>query len=202
MVTTDTILSPGSAFAWYGDDIAKAMQQASLDALKEIARRVRNEAGERSPYDTGHNAASIAVVPDDRRVLYRKQPKMARGPFNDPARHARKGRVAIATSSGYGGPLETNARGARFTTKAKGKGGAKGSRHLTLGRRGAQYMQRGLAAVMANAKFMKEAILLATNARIKRQQARIVRSKRISDSKRESQLFGQRSFIAGRSTGL
>lgn len=161
---------------WYGDEIVEAMGKASIDSLLEIARAVRSEAGERSPYDTGHNAASLAVVPEDGRVLYRKAPKRKGASFNDPRRHRKRWRVAVATSSGYGGPLEVNYRGARFTNKAKGKGGRAGDRVLTLGKRGDHYIDRGLAAVMANHGFLKQAVTVAARARLRRAEARARRS--------------------------
>jgi hypothetical protein len=163
--------NPDFRMDWYGDGIAEAVGKASMDAVQEIARKVRNEAGEMSPYDTGHNAASLAVVPDDGRVLYRREARRKTG-FNDPGRHRKKWRVAVATSSGYGGPLEVNYRGAKFTNKAKGKGGKAGDRVLTLGRRGGQYITRALASVMRDIGFLRQAVALATNARLQRTEAR------------------------------
>ena len=124
--------------------LGPAIKGASEELLYEIGQHIVNEARPRSPYATGHNAGSIFVAKSDgvpRERGERKNPKAAWP--RSVSDVVEKGKITVGTSSGYGGILELNLRGARFTRKGKVTKGA----NAAAGTRGANYIRRALARV-------------------------------------------------------
>jgi hypothetical protein len=132
---------------YYGDVIERIVKSATPEVLRDVGRRIVAGAKDRSPYDTGHNRASIHVVTATGRIMYRNQPKGGRS-FTAAGQLTAPGQVSVATSSGYGGYLEVGANLARYTRKgkrrAKRKGGGKG------GSIGSYYITRAAAHVFAS----------------------------------------------------
>jgi hypothetical protein len=132
---------------YYGDVIERIAKAVAPEVLRDVGRRIVEGAKDRSPYDTGHNRASIHVVAATGKIVDRQSPKGGRS-FTAAGQFTAPGQVSVATSSGYGGYLEVGANLARYTRKgkrrAKRKGGGKG------GSLGSYYITRAAAHVFAD----------------------------------------------------
>ena len=110
--------------------------------LPDIAQDSVNEARQLGPYNTGHNAASIFWAAGNGALRNRERRKNKKAAWATSAgSEAVKGAIIIGTSSGYGGILELNPRGAVFTHKATPDANAP--------TKGSHFIRRGLARTLA-----------------------------------------------------
>lgn len=144
---------------WLGDKAEEVLRDTGEALRNDIARRIAEKAKEFSPYETGHNRASIAVLYASGKTA--KQGKAKRGPFRNPARFAQRDTTGVVTTSGYGAYLEMGARAARYTKK--GKTSLSGA-----GTRGSHYMSRALAHTLRDLGHVESAAKAFTQIRAQR----------------------------------
>ena len=111
---------------WRGKEIEKVTMAASWNGLLSLAKLIRNRATDFSPYDTGHNAASTAVIQPDGKVTRKAGASTKRKGmvFVAGASYAEPNAIGIGSTSGYGGYLEAPSRPVTFKN-------GKFSRYLT-----------------------------------------------------------------------
>ena len=161
-------------WSWAGEAWKKITSEATLEGLRDIGRRVAEHAKELSPYDTGHNRSSIAVVHPSGRIEKRGRSRGGNS-FTDAAGMITRGEMAVVTSSGYGGYLEIGARAARYTKKGRKTG--KNRQHITSGgKRGSYYITRAGARVLQEEGQTEAALQTAFAVRAKRAEIRQVRA--------------------------
>lgn len=166
-------------FTWAGDAFARIAKDVTAAELLEIGRDIATEAKVLSPYATGHNRSSIAVVGPRGGIYKRGAPKRPKDSprFSDAATGIRRGSTAVLTTSGYGGYLEIGARAARYTKKGKRKG--KNRQWITSGgKRGSYYITRASAKVLKKLGEIEAALQTAFQVRAKRAEIREVRAAR------------------------
>lgn len=164
-------------FTWAGDAFKKIAAESSNVAMQDVGRRIAREAKTLSPYATGHNRASIAVVTATGRIQQRQQPKRPKEApkFSDAATGLQRGSTAVLTTSGYGGYLEIGAKAARYTKKGKKRG--KKKQYISSGGKvGSYYITRASAKVLKESGETEAALQIAFAVRAKRAEIREVRA--------------------------
>lgn len=157
-----------SADAW-----KRIAELATPAVIRDIGRRIAEYAKVLSPYDTGHNRSSIAVVDATGRISNRQSARGGRQ-FTQATDMIEHGQIAVLTTSGYGGYLEIGANAARYTKKGKRTG--KNRQYITSGgKRGSYYMTRASAKVMHEIGMTEAALQTEFAVRAKRAELRAVR---------------------------
>ena len=164
-------------FTWAGDAFKRIAAEASNEAMLDVGRRIARHAKTLSPYATGHNRASIAVVGPKGGITQRQQPKRPEDAprFSDAATGLKRGTVTVLTTSGYGGYLEIGAKAARYTKKGK-RTGKKRQWITSGGKRGSYYITRASAKVLNEMGETEAALQTAFAVRAKRAEIREVRA--------------------------
>lgn len=92
---------------WQGDRVVKATHEEVRGFIVETAQHIVVRSKDKTRMiDTGHNKSSMCVVDWGGVTGYRQGPQRSE-PFTDPRRFHKPDRVVVATSSGYGGFVET-----------------------------------------------------------------------------------------------
>ena len=97
---------------WNGTGVLAAAEAAAVAVQIKLAQDVKNEAARypHSPYDTGHNAASLAWIGPDGKLQGRDDAKGGKKRASSARNVHHRGDIMVVTTSGYGGFLEVGTR--------------------------------------------------------------------------------------------
>ena len=96
----------------FNDKIVPAVESRRVPLLIEMARQTRNAIADDSPFDTGHNKASMGWIPPGGGSVQGQEPSSAPGRkrATSAGNVARKDASAVVGTSGYSGLVHTGTR--------------------------------------------------------------------------------------------